>query len=300
MLRLGIVDFDSSHSIEFTRRLNHCGVDADQCVEGARVVLGCPGQSTMSAERIPGFTQQIQSCDVQLVDAPEEMLGQIDAVLVLSICGDAHLERARPFLQSGIPVYVDKPFAGSLAAAKEMFELSQASGSVLWTSSSLRFAQDFVAFREQLPRLGKLNGAISWGPAKRHPGNPGLLHYGIHAVEVLFSLLGLGCEEVSSVWTPDSEVVTGRWSDGRTGTVRGIRSGCTAYGALAFCEQGIVSAPISARFAYRNLCREIVRSFESRTPAVPSNVSLEILRFLFASLESERQQGRPVRLESIQ
>ena len=42
MLRLGIVDFDSSHAIEFTRRFNHAGVDGDQCVDGARVEVGCP------------------------------------------------------------------------------------------------------------------------------------------------------------------------------------------------------------------------------------------------------------------
>ena len=71
MLRLGIVDFDSSHSIEFTRRFNHCGVDPDQQVQGARVVLGYPGESTISPERIPGFTKEVTGCGVTLVDRPE-------------------------------------------------------------------------------------------------------------------------------------------------------------------------------------------------------------------------------------
>ena len=58
MIRLGIVDFDTSHVVEFTKRLNHVDVDKEQWVEGAKIVVGCPGESLLSPERIPGFTKQ--------------------------------------------------------------------------------------------------------------------------------------------------------------------------------------------------------------------------------------------------
>ena len=298
MLRLGVVDMDSSHSIEFTRRFNHCGVDADQTVDGARVVLGCAGESLMSPERIPGFRRQMIECGVELVETPEEMLGRIDAVLVLSLCGDAHLARVRPFLEAGVPAYVDKPFACTLKDAEEMVELARNAGGLMFTSSSLRFSEELTAFRKTLPAFGKLNGAMTWGPAKRHPGNPGLFHYGIHAVELLYTLLGPGCEEVCSTWSEEAEVVTGRWADGRLGTVRGVRSGCSAYGGAAFCDSGIVPIPAGARFAYRNLCRAILETFTTRTPVVPHETSLEIVRFILAASESEHVGGRAVRLDA--
>ncbi len=53
MIRLGIVDFDTSHAVEFTRRLNHVGIAEDQWVEGARVVAGVPGVSEVAPEVIP-------------------------------------------------------------------------------------------------------------------------------------------------------------------------------------------------------------------------------------------------------
>lgn len=299
MLRLGIVDFDSSHSIEFTRRFNHRGVDADQQVDGAQVVLGCPGESTISPERIPLFTSQMKDCGIELVDRPEQMLGRIDAVLVLSLCGDAHLPGVRPFLEAGIPAYVDKPFAGNLRDAQEMIDLAARRNVVISTSSSLRYSHELIEFRHRLPKLGTLNGAAVWGPAKRHPGNPGLLHYGIHAVESLYAVMGPGCEEVSTVWSEEAEVVTGRWSDGRLGTVRGIRTGCTGYGGVAFCQHGIVPVPNSSQYAYRNLCRAIVESFTTGVPAVPHATSLEILRFILAALASEHQGGGPIRLDSL-
>ena len=43
MIRLGVLDFDTSHVVEFTKRMNKKGVAKDQWVEGATVVVGCPG-----------------------------------------------------------------------------------------------------------------------------------------------------------------------------------------------------------------------------------------------------------------
>ncbi|MCA9070176.1 MAG: hypothetical protein KDA84_14685, partial [Planctomycetaceae bacterium] len=83
MIRLGIVDFDSSHCVEFTRRFNHVSVSRDQYVEGARVVMGVTHPSKMSPERVPGHSQKLAECGVELVDSPDHLLGQVDGVLVL-------------------------------------------------------------------------------------------------------------------------------------------------------------------------------------------------------------------------
>ncbi len=50
MIKLGILDFDTSHVVEFTKRLNHVGIDKEQFVEGAKVVIGCAGESKLSPE----------------------------------------------------------------------------------------------------------------------------------------------------------------------------------------------------------------------------------------------------------
>ena len=40
MIRLGIVDFDTSHVVQFTKRLNHIDIAEEQWVEGAKIVMG--------------------------------------------------------------------------------------------------------------------------------------------------------------------------------------------------------------------------------------------------------------------
>jgi hypothetical protein len=299
MIRLGIVDFDSSHSIEFTRRFNHVGVDPDQTVDGARVVLGWPGTSEMSPERIGGFTQQIEECGVALVGDPAEMVGRIDAVLILSLCGGVHLERVRPFLEAGIPAYVDKPFTCSRADAEEIVRLAKEYETLVYGSSALRFSEDVQQFHRRTSIYGPLHGVVSYGPAKRAAGNPGLFHYGIHATEILYALMGLGCQSVTTVYSEGSEVVSGHWHGDRIASIRGNRVGATAYGFVAFCENAVVDVRISTRYAYRNLCRSIVSTLHSRQPAVSNETTLELVRFVLAALESEQQAGHPVALASI-
>src|SRR4051794_15123037 len=108
MIKLGVLDFDTSHVVEFTRRLNQKDIARDQWVEGARVVIGCPGESKIMPERIPAYKAAMEEFGVPLVDRPEEMIGKVDGMLIESQEGTPHLERARPFLEAGIPCFIDK------------------------------------------------------------------------------------------------------------------------------------------------------------------------------------------------
>jgi predicted dehydrogenase len=220
-------------------------------------------------------------------------------VLILSLCGSAHLSRARPFLEAGIPAYVDKPFACTVADSVELVELALRTGTLLLHASALRFADEVHEFRRLSSRLGAMHGLLAYGPAKRAPGNPGLLHYGIHAIEFLYALMGPGCKRVTAVHTDGADVVSGHWHDGRLATFRGARRGSTAYGLLGFCDQAVYRSHVSTQNAYRNLLRAVIESFTSGRPIVPYAEILEVTRFALAALESEKRGGLPVELEIL-
>ena len=296
MIRVGLVDFDTSHVVAFTARWNHVGCAADQWIEGATVVAGCPGVSYLSPERVAGFTDTLREYGVELVDRPEDLLDKIDAVCIESVDGSVHLERVRPFLAAGIPTFVDKPFTCSLAHAKEIVALAEAGGSPLFSSSSLRFGREIIALHEQAEEHGPIIGADVYSPASLHPRNPGLFHYGVHGVETLFAIMGAGCVAVNCATTGDVDVVTGYWGDGRVGTVRGIRKGAAGYGFTAFCEKQVVQSTINAAHIYAGLLGAITTMFETGEPPIDIRETLEITAFIEGALESVARDGAKVEI----
>ena len=197
MIRLGIVDFDTSHVVAFTQRLNHLDAGEDQWIDGAKIVVGCPGTSLMSPERVQGFTEQMESYGVPLVEDPTEMIGQIDGVLIESVDGSVHYDRAKPFLEAGLPMFIDKPFTCSLKHAKAIAGLAEKNNVPVFSASSLRYGVEVQELREQENEVGKVVGVDAYSPGSVHPRNPGLFNYGIHGLETLYALMGTGC---TSVW----------------------------------------------------------------------------------------------------
>jgi predicted dehydrogenase len=296
MIRLGIIDFDSSHCVEYTRRINQHAIPSEQWVEGARVVLGYPGQSNVAQNRIDEFTPQVIECGVELVDDSEAMIGRIDGVLILSLGGNRHLERLRPFLEAGVPTYIDKPATCDVAEFAEIMSLAETHGTLAWSSSAARFADDVEQLQSELERLEDFSGLEVFGPAHFSDVNRGLFHYGIHITEMLFTLMGSGCERLTAMCCDDCDLVAARWSDGRIGSLRGLRRGCTGYGFTCFTDRGILHRQVSLKTAYRNLCQALVRSFDTEVAPVDLNQTYEIIRFLDAVESSRHEDGSPVSL----
>jgi hypothetical protein len=294
MIRLGILDFDTSHVGEFTKRLNHKGIPKDQWVEGATVVVGCPGESKIMPERIPGIKKQMEELGVPLVARPADMIGRVDGMLIESQEGGAHWERARPFLEAGLPCFIDKPFTCSTADAKKIAALAAKKKVGVFSASSLRYATPLPAFLAGPPAV-KVHGALAYGPAplfeKDARLNPGLYHYGVHVVEILYTLMGPGCQRVTCAHDKDVDVVTGYWREGRVATLRGTRSGGGGYGFVAFTEKGVRPIALSLGNIYRDLLKQIVTFFQTKKAPVDLAVTIEMMAFIEAANKSAANHG---------
>ncbi|HXG62675.1 MAG TPA: Gfo/Idh/MocA family oxidoreductase [Planctomycetota bacterium] len=320
-LRLGMIGLDTSHVIAFTQLLND--PKNPHHVPGARVVCGFKGGSPdveASRTRVDNFTRQLQEkFGVEIVDSIEALCRKVDAVLIMSVDGRPHLEQARAVFAAGKRLFIDKPLAGSLRDAREIARLARESNTPFFSASSLRFA-DSVARTRTDPALGKILGCDAFSPASREPHHPDLFWYGVHGVEILFSVLGPGCESVRRVETPEADFVVGRWKDGRVGTFRGLRKGHSGFGATVFGEkavrstlspQAVAAWAREARKAgaavdvpeiqdsYRNLVREIVAFFRTGRPPVPVEEMLEVLAFMEAADVSKSRGGAEVRLAEL-
>jgi predicted dehydrogenase len=186
--------------------------------------------------------------------------------------------------------------AASLAEGMEILRLAKEAGVPCFSSSMLRFSAATQEMRKN-PKIGDVVGCVSYSPCTLEEHHPDLYYYGIHGVEILFTIMGPGCASVVRTHTPDTDVVTGVWRDGRVGTFCGQRKAKADFGALVFGSKG--TQMTGPRSGYDPLLLEVAKFFETRKPPVSADETLEILAFMDAADESKRQGGVPVTLESI-
>jgi len=294
-LRLGIIGLDTSHVIAFTKLINDPAKNY-----GCKVVVGYSGGSPdipSSANRVDKFTKQLRDdFGVEIVDSIEELCRKVDCVLLESVDGRPHLEQARPVIEAKKPLFIDKPMAGNLADVLEIFKLAREHNVPCWSSSSLRFSPGIINMRSN-SKVGAVLGCAAFSPCSLEEHHPDLYWYGVHGVEILFTIMGPGCESVRRIQTKDAEFVVGLWKDGRIGTYRGIKKGKSDYGALVYGTKGVVQ---SGRYGgYEPLVVEIVRFFKTGLVPVSTEETTEIFAFMSAADESKEKNGEPVLLSSV-
>jgi predicted dehydrogenase len=294
--RVGIIGLDTSHSVEFAKVLN--SNDAPATYKGYKVVAAYPKGSLdieSSVSRIPGYIEKVKSMGVEIVDSIEDLLKKVDVVLLETNDGRRHLEQAIPVLKSGKTVFIDKPLSASLADGITIFELAKHHKVPVFSSSTLRFmssAQEVVK-----GKIGKVLGADTYSPCALEKTHPDFFWYGIHGVEVLYTVMGTGCKEVARVHTDSTDVATGLWEDGRIGSFRGTRTGKHLYGGTAYGENGnAILGPVEG---YEPLLESIVNFFETGNPPVKAEETLEMLAFMEAADESKKKNGTSVKIEDV-
>lgn len=297
VIRIGLIGLDTSHVTAFTSRFND--PEHKNHVPGAKVVAAFKGGSPdipASADRIEKFTQTlVDDYGVKLYSTIEEMCQNVDAVMLESVDGRPHLEQARPVFAAGKPIFIDKPLAGSLRDAIEIYKLAKSTGVPCWSSSSLRFYPGVVEVAEA--DAGEVRGAISYGPASIEPNHPDLFWYGVHPTESLFTVLGTGCQTVARTHTENTDVVTGTWDDGKVGVLYGLRNQKTGYKVTKFGTKAIVEQKSGGD--YTPMLKEVVQFFKTGVAPVPLETTIEIFAFMEAADESKRQGGAPVSLAEV-
>jgi len=293
MLKLGILDMDSSHAPEFCRRVNHFGDQPDTWVDGAEVIAAVPLPSRVMDEAgIGASAKALAGMGVAILDDVDALAEQVDGLLILSDDGSAHLDRVRRVVDKGLPVFVDKPLEASAAKARELVDLCAEHDCPLLSASSLRFTREMQAFGADAD-AGPVTSALTYCPYHVGPTVPGLLYYAIHAAEPLFALMGPDCREVRCVQSQRGPAVTATWADGRLGLLRAV-SGMQAYGFTAMCENKTIHAEVGIAGIYGELLKQVFTFMQTRTSPVDPDETVRLIAFLEAANRSAEQDGRPV------
>lgn len=225
-----------------------------------------------------------------VADTPEAMIRHVDAVLIATDIGGEHVTRARPFVEAGIPVFIDKPLCDN-AADLAVFEKWVADGAAILSSSSTRFAAEYAPYQCPNAPLGEWR-FIAMPMAKKWET------YGIHALEAVYSITGPGYVSVRNTGTAERNIVHFKHRCGAD-VVIACGKGIVYGGAMALCgSKGNTTVVTKDTFSsFKAQLVEFAGYLKSGKRPYPFSNTAELMRLVIGGIESRERGGEEVTLK---
>ena len=294
MIRIGMIGADSTHTEAWTQLVNL----PDAPLYGQAQVVKLWGEDGEQARA------KAKACQIPAVVAtPAEALTDVDLAMVVNRYGDDHPPHARLALEAGLPTFVDKPFANRMDDVHALVSLAAERGAPLMSCSALRYAVEVIALQERMAGFGALNCAVVSGAAAGDFPDPRAKHpffYGIHAVELLHTLLGGGAQAVTTRRTQRCDIGLVQYADGRQGSVNLLhRTPGLYHGAVFGAEGWGEAAVVDAERFYAGTLERVIGMAVSGEPPFPVTWAVEVMAVMAALVRSAEEDGRSVPLSEL-
>ncbi len=185
LIRIGIIGAENSHTIGFGKMFN-----MDKKFPGVEVTH-LWGETDEFARK-----SSMEGKIPNIVKDPKEMLGMIDALIVDHRHPKYHLQAAEPFIQVGIPTFIDKPFCYKVEEGKRFLELASKHNTPVTSFSSVGYSDATFDIKKQIADIPDINHVICHGPVDLDSPYGGIFFYGIHLIQPLMFIFG---EEITKV-----------------------------------------------------------------------------------------------------
>ncbi len=240
-----------------------------------------------------GFTaEHVAHCALipTVVAKPEDVIGHVDAVIIATDNGADHVARAHPFVEAGLPVFVDKPLADN-APDLETFIDWVNQGKPIMSSSCMRYAKEFMPYRSSTRDLGQLRLVTITTPKSWE-------RYGIHALEGIYPILGPGFLSVRNTGTAERNIVHLKHCSGSDVVVAATADMYGAFGCLQLCgTAGYAQAAVTDfGFAFKSQLEAFIQYLRTGVHPFPFSETVELIQLVIAGIESREQGGVEVML----
>ena len=288
-MRIGIVGAENSHTVAISKTLN-----IDKAVPGFEVTYVW-GETREYADK-PAAEGQIAN----IVDDYKDMIGKVDAVLVDHRNGKEHLPAATPFVEAGIPVFVDKPLCADLAEGIAFVKLAKKRGVPITSYSVVSLQQSSLQFAEDMKTIGPLRSLVTSGPADIESQYGGVFFYGVHQVDLICNLIPATPTSVSTVRNgPDGAAIIS-FDSGAIAVVHCFKEGWSGgFQASALGSQAVKHA-VLAFDENPYLCgiQRFCKMFETKVEPVKPAAYLRPVAVLSA-MQQSFDTGKPVAVAAV-
>lgn len=280
-----------------TDEINRIGYPAvANYLEANKDTLGIPGaEVTCVWTQDRSISESIaKTCKIaRIAENLEDMIPWVDAVLLCRDDPENHVAMAKPFLDAGIPLFVDKPLAITMDDLR-YFSEENAKGKFLMSCSSMRFANECRIVKQEINALGKLELATA-------VGKKDWVKYGVHLLEALFSLLDdPRPASVKYIGKTDKDIVYIEFENGLQATVHLFMDIAGTFQLSLFGQQGWRLMDIKNSYSmFRDNIIDFIRSVQEGSPRLSFDKTENIIRTVIAAKESKKRDGETIEMSKF-
>ncbi|MCE5250257.1 hypothetical protein LLG96_08560 [bacterium] len=250
------------------------------------------------------------------VKNPEDMIGKIDGVILTDFYTVPlnHL-MAKPFLEAGVPTFVNRPCATSMEKARFLTQTAEKYKTPLMCGSTWEYTESCGDVRTSLAKIDEIKGYVA------HNSMSDFYTHGVHGIYYIYSCLkneirnGRGPATAASYMTPDWKNCNGCVTfehQGPKGPYYGsLHEPCGANGHAyihIFCnhpfdvEGKIPASPGYFTYNTWNAMQLVIQEmFETKkSPEEGFDILEKTAMFLMAFKSVLERNGAPVRREDLE
>ena len=292
--RVAIIGLDSSHSIEFVRRLQAPDCADDQRVAGMRAVTCLRFETPFQdQEGLDKRQQQLESWGVAVTEDFDEAVADCDALLIEINDAAYHVEYFTRCAGLGKPVFLDKPLADTVENGRQICVVAAENDVRFFSASSLRYVPALTQACEAVPEPVC---CTVYGPLGKAPVGSSIVWYGVHSFEMLQRAMGNGAQRLHTRKDEAGVVVTVDYAGGRRGVVE-LTEGAYIYGGCLRTSKTAAPFVVDVSAVYTGLLVEIQQFLAGGAAPVDVDETLEIMAMLDAA-ERSFQSGETEAVET--
>jgi predicted dehydrogenase len=189
MYKIAILGCENTHANSFLRQIYQKGRHTD--IE----VIGIYSDEAEPCRKLN------ETFGVPVMERYDELVGKVDGIMVTARHGDKHYKYAKPYLASGIPMFIDKPVTVSGEEAVAFMREARANNVRICGSSVGKFLNGVVALSEKIKsgEIGTVHGGNVCAPIEIDSPYGGFYFYSPHLVQMMVTLFGGDVLEVSAM-----------------------------------------------------------------------------------------------------